>query len=190
MAIIVRNKRCKTENILKEFPDAIIIDVTSKGDGEWKRLSPFYPHYRIPVPFSPGVTSASVEGVWQGLKVFENGRGVDLSCFNNDTMKNLKRTCRTNGRMKGHRKGVGGREFLEYIDARKQIYVPTYFWVLENRCSGLINKLREMSAERTVVLLDYDTNGDIEDWRKPLSHASLIKRYIEQGATTAPESGN
>jgi len=29
-----------------------------------------------------------------------------------------------------------------------------------------------------VVLLDYDTNSDIEDPKKPLSHASLIVRYI------------
>lgn len=180
MGIEIRNKRCKREKILKEFPDAIIIDVTSKGEGEWKKFSPFYPHGGIPVPFSPGITSMSVEGIWQGLKVFEGGNDVDRSCFRNDTMKGLKRTCRTNGRCLGHRKGVSGTELLEYIQARKEIYVPSYFWMLEHRCSELIKKIRIVSSSRTVVLLDYDTNGDIEDGNKPLSHASLIKKYIEE----------
>lgn len=179
MGIIIKNRRCKKENILNEYPDAFIIDVTSKATDEFQRLSPFYPHGGIPVPFSPGVTSMSVEGVWQGLKVFDNGNGVDRGCFRNDTMKGLKRTCRTNGSIKGHRKGVNGTEYLEYIEARKQIYVPTYFWMLENKCVEQIKKIRIISKTRTVVLLDYDTNDDIENPSKPLSHASLIKAYIE-----------
>ena len=40
--IIIKNKRCKLENIRKEYPGAIIFDVTSKG--ALKTLSPFYPH--------------------------------------------------------------------------------------------------------------------------------------------------
>ncbi len=63
--IVIRNKRCSISNILKEFPNAEIFDVTSKG--VYKTLSPFYPHGAIPVPFSGTVTSQSVEGIWQGL---------------------------------------------------------------------------------------------------------------------------
>ena len=47
--IVIKNKRTKIDNILNEYPDAVICDVTSKG--EYKRLSPFYPHGGIPVPF-------------------------------------------------------------------------------------------------------------------------------------------
>ena len=163
---------------MKDFPGAIIIDVTSKGEGEWQKLSPFYPHGGIPVPFSEGVTSMSVEGVWQGLKVFETG-DIDPSSFKNGTMKGIKRTVRTNGKCLGHRKGVNGKELLGYIDARKEIYVPTYFWMLENKCQGQIKKLEIMSQSKPVILLDYDTNADLEDPKKPLSHGSLICRYIE-----------
>lgn len=174
--IVVKNKRCKRENILKEYPDAIILDVTSKGD--WAKLSPFYPHGGIPVPFSDGVFSMSVEGIWQGLKVFEH-EGIDYDSFRNSTMKGLKRTVRTHGRCLGHRKGVNSSELLDYIDARKQIYVPSYIWMLENRCQKQVEILRNLVETRPVVLLDYDTNDNIEDPRKPLSHASLIKGYIE-----------
>lgn len=174
--IIVKHKRSKREKILAEYPDAVIIDVTSKGEDRWLRLSPFYPHGGIPVPFMEGVTSMSVEGIWQGLKVFEN-YGIDRSSFRNDTMRNIKRTSRKYGRCIGHRKAPG--ELLDYIEARKEIYLPSYFWMLRNRCRSQVEELRRLSAERTVVLLDYDTNGDIEDSSKPLSHASLIKRFVE-----------
>ena len=89
--IIVRNKRCSQEKLKKEFPGCIIIDVTSKGEGEWQNLSPFYPHGDIPIPFTENITSMSVEGIWQGLKVFENG-DIDKSSFRNGTMKGIKRT--------------------------------------------------------------------------------------------------
>lgn len=174
--IIVKNKRCSKEKILGEFPDAVIIDVTSKGEGRWQRLSPFFPHGGIPVPFMNGATSMSVEGIWQGLKVFETC-GIDRSSFANDTMKNIKRTVRKNGRCLGHRKAPG--ELLGYVEARKEIYIPSYFWMLKYRCSAQIAELRKLAGERTVVLLDYDTNDDVENQRKPLSHASLIKRFIE-----------
>ena len=175
--IVIKNKRTKTENILKKYPDAEIFDVTSKG--EYKRLSPFYPHGGIPVPFSGTVTSASVEGIWQGLKVFES-EGIDFSCFSNRTMKDLKRTVRTHGHCLGHQKGLGSRQLLGYIEARKEIYVPSYYWMLEPKCQRDIQHFIDLlRAGKTIVFLDYDTNGDIEDPSKPLSHASLIKRYIE-----------
>lgn len=172
--IVVKNKRCSEANIKKEFPDVVIIDVTSKAKDEFVRLSPFYPVGGIPVPGKEGVTSASVEGIWQGLKMFK-GEGTDSSCFRNKTMKGLKRTCRTHGECLGH--SYCGK-VLGYIEARKTIYLPSYFWMLENKCADLVKKLKIMSKSCTVVLLDYDTNEDIENGSKPLSHASLIKKYI------------
>jgi hypothetical protein len=55
-----------------------LIDVTSRGPQPWVRFSPFYPHGDLLVPFSPGQAGASVEGIWQGLKVFAR-QDVDLS---------------------------------------------------------------------------------------------------------------
>ena len=104
---------------------------------------------------------------------------VDTTLFTNNTMKGLKRTVRTYGKPLGHRKGVHGTELLGYIDARKQIYLPAYHWVLENKVQDLINKLRFLSQSRTIALLDYETNANVDDPRKPLSHASLVKAYVE-----------
>ena len=176
--IIVESKRKKPATILKKYPDAILADVTSGAKDGLVKLSPFYPHGGIPVPFSEGYTATCVEAIWQGLKVFE-GADVDTSLFQNDTMKGLKRTVRRFGKPLGHRKGVNGTELLGYIEARKQIYIPTYRWVLENKVTPIIERMREASKTKTIVLLDYDTNADVENAKKPLSHASLIKAYVE-----------
>ena len=176
--IIIDSKRKKPATILKKYPDAILADVTSGAKDGLRKLSPFYPHGEIPVPFSEGYTATCVEAIWQGLKVFE-GCDVDTSLFQNDTMKGLKRTVRRFGKPLGHRKGVHGKELLSYIEARKQIYIPTYKWMLENKVPDIIERLREASKMNTIVLLDYDTNADVENAKKPLSHASLIKAYVE-----------
>ena len=176
--IVIESKRKKLSTLERQYPGAPIIDMTSHSKTEMIKFSPFYPHGGIPVPFSSPATSKSVEGIWQGLKVFQN-RDIDLSCFRNDTMKNLKRTVRTNGPTKGHRKGIWGTELLDYLTARKLIYLPSYKWVLDHKLGHLIEKLRKLSEAGTVVLLDYETNPDVLDPKKPLSHASLIKAYIE-----------
>lgn len=177
--IIIDSKRKKRENILKKYPDAILADVTSSAKDGLAKLSPFYPHGGIPVPYSEGVTATCVEAIWQGLKVFEHC-DVDTSLFTNDTMKGLKRTVRKYGKPLGHRKGVNGKELLGYIEARKQIYIPTYRWVLEHKVAHIIERLRDASnSGKTIVLLDYDTNDDVDNPKRPLSHASLIKAYVE-----------
>ena len=191
--IIIESKRKKPATILKKYPDAILADVTSGAKDGLRKLSPFYPHGGIPVPFSEGYTATCVEAIWQGLKVFE-GCDVDTSLFQNDTMKGLKRTVRRYGKPLGHRKGVHGSELLGYIEARKHIYIPTYKWVMENKVAGIIERLREASKTKTIVLLDYDTNADVENAKKPLSHASLIKAYVEgiypYGERKQPEEDN
>lgn len=176
--IIITSKRSKRENILKKYPNGIIADVTSKAKDGLVRLSPFYPHGDIPVPFSDGYTAACVEGIWQGLKVFEN-EDIDVSMFVNDTAKNIKRTVRKHGKVVGHRKGVDGTEILGYVEAKHLIYIPAYRWMLEHKAMNIIERLRKASETKTIVLLDYNTCCDVDDETKPLSHAYLVKAYAE-----------
>lgn len=177
--IIVESKRKKIETLQKQYPGAVIADVTSNSDNnQLVKLSPFYPHGNIPVPNSHGVTASCVEAIWQGLKVFESC-GVDVKMFGNNTMKNIKRTVRKYGRPLGHQYGLDSTELLDYITARKRIYIPSYQWVLENKVQDIVARLREATKSKTIVLLDYETNGDVDDPKKPLSHAALIKAYVE-----------
>ena len=173
MKIFIESKRRKTENILKLHPNAIIIDVTSNSESEFRQLSPFYPIGNIPVPGMDDKLALCVEGIWQGLKVFVH-YDWDEYYFRIST-KNIKRTVRKFGTVKGHfYKG----ELLGYVEARKKIYLPAYKYVLENHSVELIEKLREMAEKQTLVLLDYTTNDSILNPAKPLAHAAVIKAAI------------
>lgn len=93
-------------------------------------------------------------------------------------MKGIKRSGTSRGKILGHRFGPEGSELLGYLDARKRIYLPCYRWVLENKMKAQLDELRRLSRDHDVVLLDYETNGDVENLSKPLSHASLIAKWI------------
>lgn len=179
--IYIVNKKRKLENVIKEFPNAAILDITSTSNKRYAQiLSPFYPHMNIPIPFTEGLTATCVEAVWQGLKVFDCV-DVDFVTFRNDTMKDLKRTVRKYGTPKGHRKGAFGKDLLGYFEARMLIYLPTYKWVLDNvkEVNRVVESIKKQSKIQDIVFLDYNTNIDFRDTSKPLSHAGLVKLYIE-----------
>lgn len=177
MAVHVASRRRGEASIATSFPDAVVVDVTSRGPQPWVRLSPFYPHGGIPVPFTPSVTSESVEGIWQALKVFDDA-DVDPAKLTVTAMKGLKRKRPMFGPRAGHRRGLYGEDLLGYEDARRQIYLPTYRWMLENRAVDVVEQLRHLGADRDLVLLDYDLNGDVSDLSSPLSHAALVRLHL------------
>ncbi|MBD1922493.1 hypothetical protein NDI37_01855 [Funiculus sociatus GB2-A5] len=177
MPLFVKSRRT-SRDLRQRYGEAAIVDLTSRGSEPWLRFSPFYPHGGIPVPFSPGHFSMSVEGIWQGLKVFESA-DVDKSKLSITNMKGIKRTTRIYGKVLGHRAGLTGDKLLSYADARRVIYLPSYKWVLENCLGNQLDELKQLSAEQTVLLLDYETNCDLDDLSSPLSHAGLVKRYLE-----------
>ncbi len=178
MPLLVASRRKSRDSLQRQFGEAVAPDVTSRGVEPWVRSSPFYPHGGIPVPFSPGQFSATVEGIWQGLKVFERA-DVDPSRLTITTMKGIKRSERVFGKVLGHRAGLTGDRLFSYAEARRAIYLPAYRWVLEMRLQHLLEELQPLSAENTVLLLDYETNCDLDDLSRPHSHASLVKRYLE-----------
>lgn len=180
--IYIASRKSKMENLQKKYPGAVILDITSASKEQCMQwLSPFFPHYNIPIPFTDNLTATCVEAVWQGLKVFQD-QDVDFDMFRNDTMKGLKRTVRKFGIPLGHRKGAYGKELLSYANARMMIYIPTYKWVLDNvdNVHNTVMKLKEQSKTQDIVFLDYNTSTDVYDISKPLSHANLVKLYIEE----------
>lgn len=177
MSVIIESRRKKAATLANLYPAALVADVTSKGQEPWVRFSPFFPHGDIPIPNSPEEFAESVEGLWQGLKVFEK-EDIDPSKWAITTMRDIKRAGRSRGAIRGHRFGVGSAELLGYRDARYRIYLPAYWWVLENRLAREIEQLRTELHARSVVLLDYETNEDVNDLSSPLSHAALVKHFL------------
>lgn len=176
--IYIESKRRQLKYIRMQYPDAVVIDVTSKAKDEYVKFSPSYPIGNIPVPFTPGLFAASVEGIWQGLKVFEFV-DADLSYLSKRNMTRMNRLPQNNGPYAGHLKGARSKELLNLVEARKLIFLPCYKWVLENKLRKLVTDIRTILKDRPVVLLDDHTSSDVNNPKKPLSHASLIKAYIE-----------
>jgi hypothetical protein len=183
MPFAVASRRASLASLRRRYGDVPIIDVTSHGPAPWVRFSPFYPHGDIPVPLSPGSTAASVESIWQGLKVFERA-DIDRAKLSNTSMRGLKRSARSLGLVLGHRAGVDGTELLDYAQARRRIYLPAYRYVLDHRLQNELDELRQLGATQTVVLLDYETNTDLDDLSRPLSHAGLVVRYLARSWPT------
>lgn len=175
------SKRRPLTKLAKLHPGATILDLTSKADAPWVRFSPFFPHGGIPLPFSPGTTTSSVEGGWQALKVFESA-DVDASKLRITDMSGLKRTVARHGRCLGHREGLHGTRLLGYVEARKAIYLPLYHYVLDERLQPELARLRELAERGPLVLLDYETNADVDDPSKPLSHAGLVIAWLRAHA--------
>ena len=176
--ITVQSRRKKLATIESLYAGAMIVDVTSKGTEPFVRFSPFYPHGDIPIPGSPGVFAQSVEGLWQGLKLFER-EDIDPAKWAITNISGIKRSGKSRGAVLGHRYGIGSDMLLGYRDARHQIYLPAYKWVLENRLTEQVEQLRTIAASQPLVLLDYETNSDIENLSSPLSHAALVKYFLE-----------
>src|SRR5688572_5817822 len=111
MPLVIANRRVHEKTLNQQFDRPTILDVTSRGQQPWVRFSPFYAHGDIPVPFSPGHFSESVEGIWQCLKVFEKA-DVDASKLTIKNMKGIKRSTRRFGKVLGHRAGLTGTRLL------------------------------------------------------------------------------
>lgn len=176
--IVVESKNSSFESIQKKYPNAIIADITSDAKGALVRLSPSFPHGGIPVSDYDYATAYSVEAIWQGLKVFEN-EDVDTSIFTMNTAIRLKRNSPGLGKMIGHRVCSNGEEILNYADARRRIFISRYRWVLDYKVQDIIRSLRKASETKTIVLLDFYANCEIQNYKEPISCAYLVKAYAE-----------
>ncbi|GAA4027336.1 hypothetical protein GCM10022409_09140 [Hymenobacter glaciei] len=178
MPVYVENRRTSRSTLLSRYDNPTIIDTTSQATMPYRKLSPFYPHGNIPIPFSQGYYAVSVEGIWQGLKVFVNS-DIDQSKFAVSNMRGIKRTSKANGQIIGHRKGVEGKAILDYVTAKKEIYIPCYTWVIEQYLQDEMASLSKIAANSSLILLDYNTGSDPFDLTKPVSHATLCKNHLE-----------
>lgn len=176
--IVIESKIQSLEGLRMRYPNAIIADVTSEAKDALARLSPSFPHGEIPIPNSGWATAYSVEAIWQGLKVFEN-EDINKSIFARKNTVELKRNTSGLGKMIGHRYGMNGLEILKFSDAQKRIFIPCYRWVLDYKVQDIIKRLRKANETKAIVLLDYNTNCDLNNYREPISCAYLVKAYAE-----------
>lgn len=168
--IILESKR-NAALIQRKYPNALVKDMS-----EIHKLSPFYPHEGIRVPFTDGYTGVSVAAIWNSLMVFEDADvDVELRNVNAHTLRR-----KHFGKLIGIRQGYFNNYIMDVAEARKKILIPMYRWMLEQKVFPIIQRLREIAKQQNIVLLDDDSvNCDISNVSQSLSHAWLIKSYTE-----------
>ena len=130
------------KNNLKDFDTTYrIVDLT-----DLSIFSPLYPHGNIPVPGKRDVFSQTVEGIWQGLKVFEGNVSTERM-FEATDIEDFKEINDIFGKFKFKYNNV----IIENDEnARTLIYDTAYNWVLENK---LKNECKTLKAFNKIILI-------------------------------------
>ena len=154
--------------------DGLSID-TSTNSLPYNVFSPFFVWDQvIPVPGIKDLKSRTVEGIWQGLKLI-NGK-IDKSLF--DAKKIKKRRDEPYGSCHF----LFGNEEINYREARKKIYKPSYEWMFHNLLSRDLKESVFILAENDIQLyfFDVDDNPDIENTSSSFSHSSLLVDIVNK----------
>lgn len=158
------------ENVAKQ-EQFQLVDVSDSLHNihKYRALHPTEHVCDIPVPGMDGMTSRTVEGIWQGLKVWDN-EGIDTSKFaaTSDVSRNGKKRV-------GPPKWRYGERLLELRDALKTIFVPAYNHHLDACRDQLLDILRMGDK---IALFDFEDNTDIDCTWRPFTHAALIRERL------------
>jgi hypothetical protein len=166
-------------------PSPLLVNVTKNGTDEFRDFSPFRSVTRIDGDLCgvPNEFSSTVEGVWQGLKDIrpvgnqKDAVGTDLRMLHRTPSK---RRVPKDHVIVGHRyvEKDGRVRNLSYREAHELIYLPAYAQQLD-ALKTLVERLSDVAQTRPLILLDYDTHPHLGG-SKPLSHACLLKHWIER----------
>lgn len=125
--------------------------------------------FRIPVPGLKNTFSRSVEGIWQGLKIV-NG-SINPIHFS-------RKPKRVKNGIEGH---LLGERVLDIVDARREIYRPSYSYYFDNYIpKQLKDDILQKGLDGGVCFFDTNSNLDINDPTKPLSHSVFLVDYFNE----------
>lgn len=180
----IHNLHLMSPRDTKTVPEkAVIVNTTSRSKDFGKAFSPFMNQGPIELG---GLIAKNVENLWQFTKVYsEHVDDFQAWCQWRD--KGLQDTF-------AHRYPMGkGRkpEFayldkkMDYITARKEIYIPVYRQKLKKYCTRQINSLIDMLSVCDVWLWDFDVRITDESFDQivnnpdhNLGHAFVLKKYV------------
>jgi len=149
---------------------AIVHDVSSYADLPYCTLSPMWVHGGIPVPGMPGVTSDTVEGIWQGLKVI---RGEVATRY-------FRGSCgKRGGKPAGHRYAD---QLLKIVEAREKIYRVAYEWTLIHRVDAQLLEgfVEQALAGHSQYFHDVSDNGNIGNPDEGWAHAAVLVQFLNR----------
>lgn len=152
----------------KNFPKAVVLDVTIKG--AMGRLDPDFPLGRIMVP-GKRIQALSVNGAWEGLKVFSKKKEIDEKWMCDEKKVGKKRCCKSWGKMEGLM--IEGE--LISVEESKKIFEEIYKETIKERFGNMIEGLKKEAEKRPIVLLDYEEGSE-----KPFNHVEILKSMLNE----------
>ncbi|MBD5331289.1 MAG: hypothetical protein HDS00_05240 [Bacteroides sp.] len=136
----------------------ILININQPINNIFYYLSPFYKYYNIPVINTPKIKEESVYRIWS------------LLLYNYNYNRNIKDI--------RFKKGLYINDYYTYSSAIKNIFIPTYCWLLENNAYKLVEYLRSQMKSKDIFILNDKSNVNYKTIPMP-SCAYLLKAYIE-----------
>lgn len=177
----ITRKEATRRKRLPEFADCLFYDLSSKSFfGSF--LSPFsVSGMRIPVPGHPGLTSKSVEAIWQGLKVIDGE--TDLILLESDRPK--KRKCEPYAETCF---AYAGR-VIGMAEARMRIYRPAYKFLVDVIAPPVFldHIIRIHRGGLDQFFHDVDDNADIHDVTRSYSHSALFVELMKEKIARSPD---
>lgn len=116
----------------------------------------------------------SLLGMWEGLKVFEKKKEIDIRYFSNIKFQGKIRGCKSYGKLVGVRCGD---VIVDIDDGKELLFKEVYKTEVLKRFGNVIQNLRRLEKEKEedIVLLDYMKG----DEKSPISHVEILKELIE-----------
>lgn len=152
----------------KIFPRALVFDVTAVG--AMKKLDPGCPVGRVEIPGRERMKALSLQGVWEGLKVFKKNDEIDEKWMTDERKIGRKRGFKNWGEMIGIR--VNG-ELMREEEGRKMMR-EIYEKMIRERFGRILDGIRREAERKTVVLLDYkEENKD-----RVFNHTEVLKEML------------
>lgn len=166
-------------------------DVTTGGRSPWKWLSPML---LGPVELPGGYRSMNVENAWQFSKLYPEHaiNGVPTAAYWDWANRGWLDSWAHRYPMGKGRKPLcswWNGEALDYIEARKRIYVPLYIEVVRRQRGSLLPSLKAEADRGVLVLRDYDAydhhalgyswDDVINDPDRKMGHAFVLAMMIE-----------
>jgi hypothetical protein len=127
-------------------------------------------HGGIPVPGMEGVTSDTVEGIWQGLKII---RGAMAPRYFSGAGR------KRGGKPAGHQYGE---KLLNIVEAREKIYRVAYEWTLKHRVDQALIEgfLKKSFSGEAQYFHDVSDNGNIGNADEGWAHAAVLVQYLNR----------
>ena len=154
------------KEVRKNFPKALVLDVTIDGGMKW--LDPAFPMGGVMIP-GMKKKGLSVMGVWEGLKIFKKKEEIDEKWMNDEKKLGKVRGCKVWGKLEG----IKIEDNLIGEEEGKKIFKEIYEDLIRERFGKVLEGIRKEAEKRTVILLDYK-----EEKERPFNHVEILKEIL------------